>query len=211
MSNFNCWAEYEIDGFWFFFQYLERSRPTIQVSGNVDLSDPHYMRALQKALNVIPLLEPYAELNCMLRIHRDTNFHSFNPSLFDRCADLVQFIRKIGITPQDERIQAFLFWFENQNKTQKPVQVNSKGGGFVYLLQSPTGAYKIGRAIDPEDRLRTFSVKLPFEVEYACLIRTSDMVALERELHQQFEEKRVNGEWFNLDENDVAYIKSLAS
>ncbi len=34
--------------------------------------------------------------------------------------------------------------------------------GYVYLLQSPTGYWKIGRTSDPNDRMKTFSVKLPF-------------------------------------------------
>lgn len=81
--------------------------------------------------------------------------------------------------------------------------------GFVYLLQSPTSAYKIGRTADPDDRMATFSVKLPFEVEYEHLIETSNMYQLESELHARFADRRVNGEWFDLTNEDVAYIKSL--
>lgn len=83
--------------------------------------------------------------------------------------------------------------------------------GYVYLIQSPTGAYKIGRSRVPEDRLRTFSVQLPFEIEYICLIKTPDMYALESALHRRFAAKRKNGEWFILDTADVEYIKGLAS
>lgn len=83
--------------------------------------------------------------------------------------------------------------------------------GYVYLIQSPTGAYKIGRTADPGDRLRTFNVKLPFEVEYVCVIATDDMYALERQLHGKFAAKRVNGEWFILSPDDVEYIKRLAA
>lgn len=82
--------------------------------------------------------------------------------------------------------------------------------GFVYLLQSPTGAYKIGKTKTPNDRLRTFSVKMPFEVAYVCVIETLDMNGLERSLHLRFAEKRLNGEWFSLTDADVEYIKGLA-
>lgn len=81
--------------------------------------------------------------------------------------------------------------------------------GYVYLLQSPTGAYKIGRSRDPQSRLRTFQVKLPFEVSYVAVIQSENMYSLERELHNRFEQQRVNGEWFNLSPEDVEYIKSL--
>lgn len=83
--------------------------------------------------------------------------------------------------------------------------------GYVYLVQSPTTAYKIGRTVNPDDRISTFSVKLPFEVEYVAVIKTVDMIGLEHSLHQRFADKRVNGsEWFHLAPEDVEYIKSLA-
>lgn len=82
--------------------------------------------------------------------------------------------------------------------------------GYVYLIQSPTGAYKIGKSNNPDDRVHTFEVKLPFEIEYICKIRTDDMHRLESDLHWKFSEKRINGEWFNLSPDDVEYIKGLA-
>jgi hypothetical protein len=82
--------------------------------------------------------------------------------------------------------------------------------GFVYLIQSSTGFYKIGRTKNPDDRLRTFGIKLPFEVDYVCTIPTEDMIGLETQLHNQFRDRRINGEWFDLSKYDVEYIKSLA-
>lgn len=88
---------------------------------------------------------------------------------------------------------------------------NRNRSGYVYLIKSPTGAYKIGRTNNPENRMRTFNVKLPFEIEFIALIKTEDMVWLEKDLHDRFAAKRINGEWFSLDENDVDYITGLAS
>lgn len=82
--------------------------------------------------------------------------------------------------------------------------------GFVYLLQSDTGFYKIGRTKNPKSRSKTFGVQLPFEVKFIATIATPDMHSLEAELHAHFASKRVNGEWFNLSPEDVGYIKSLA-
>ncbi len=82
-------------------------------------------------------------------------------------------------------------------------------GGYVYLLQSSTGYWKIGRTHSPNNRLRTFNVKLPFEVEYKHLIQTDDMYALENQLHERFKDKRINGEWFTLDSEDVREICAL--
>lgn len=87
---------------------------------------------------------------------------------------------------------------------------NNPKHGYIYLLQSVSGAYKIGRSKDPDDRLRTFEVKLPFEVEYVCTVETANMYELERALHKQFDHKRINGEWFRLEDKDIAAIKALA-
>jgi hypothetical protein len=98
-------------------------------------------------------------------------------------------------------------------KYAKPVSIHvaTPNAGYVYLLKEINGVhYKIGRASNPQDRLRTFNVKLPYQVEYVCLIPTIDMYSLERHLHRQYTEKRVNGEWFALSDEDVASIIALA-
>lgn len=81
--------------------------------------------------------------------------------------------------------------------------------GYVYLIQSPTGHYKIGHTSNPDKRIKTFESKLPFEIEFIHLICTEDRFALEKELHRKFAQQRVRGEWFKLTSADVDYIKSL--
>lgn len=84
--------------------------------------------------------------------------------------------------------------------------------GYVYLLKAIHDAtlYKIGCTSRPEKRKHTFDVKLPFPVEFECLISTPDMYELEAELHARFAAQRLDGEWFRLSEQDVSYIQSLA-
>jgi hypothetical protein len=86
-----------------------------------------------------------------------------------------------------------------------------KKSGYVYLIQSVTGHHKIGRSVNPHNRLKTFGVLLPFEIEYIALIKSDDHIGLERYLHDKFASQRVNGEWFNLDPEDVEYFKALAA
>ncbi len=88
---------------------------------------------------------------------------------------------------------------------------SSSTAGFVYVLKSPTGAYKVGRTVNPDDRLRTFNVKLPFPVEYDCLIKTDDMYKLEGKLHYKFAGQRIDGEWFNLTARDLEFLRRLAT
>lgn len=93
----------------------------------------------------------------------------------------------------------------------EPTEPRKKGrAGYVYVLHSPTGAYKIGYTVNPASRAKTFNVKLPFEVEFDTLIQTDDMRGLEAELHERYWHKHINGEWFALDESDLAELRALA-
>lgn len=85
--------------------------------------------------------------------------------------------------------------------------------GYVYLLKAlhDNQLFKIGRAKNPKDRMRTFGIKLPFEVEFELLIQTEDMYYLEKKLHSKFKEVRLSGEWFRLSDDDVQYMRDLAN
>lgn len=96
---------------------------------------------------------------------------------------------------------------EDETSKPAPKKKQRSRAGYVYLVKSVTGFYKIGRTVNPHNRLRTFNVKLPFEIEYEHVIQTNNMYALESKLHAQFADKRVNGEWFNLTDSDVGQIK----
>lgn len=101
---------------------------------------------------------------------------------------------------------------EEANRRYEPIQVNSTPrdkSGYVYLLQSPNGLYKIGRTKDAQGRLKNFKTSMPFDVEFEHVIKTDDMYKLENELHERFSMTRVSGEWFRLTSNDIAYIKGL--
>lgn len=86
-----------------------------------------------------------------------------------------------------------------------------KSMGYVYVLKAESGLYKIGKAKDYRDRLKTFTVKLPFEVAYELVIATEDNSKLERELHEQYKDKRVRGEWFSLTAHDLTHIRTRFS
>lgn len=83
--------------------------------------------------------------------------------------------------------------------------------GYVYLLRSGLGDYKIGCSMKPQNRLLTFGVLLPYPVELLCLIFTPDMYRTEQELQDRFHDKCIAGEWFKLDEADVAVIMEMAA
>jgi hypothetical protein len=87
------------------------------------------------------------------------------------------------------------------NKRQSP--------GFLYLIREGGGTYKIGKAKDPDDQLRTFEVKLPFPIKLIHTIPCENYHQAESYLHERYQDKRVAGEWFALDDKDVGEIKEM--
>ncbi len=79
--------------------------------------------------------------------------------------------------------------------------------GFVYVIKSSYG-YKIGKTVNMKDRTRLFGVKLPFPISIEHYAYFDDYSLAEREFHRVFHTKRLEGEWFDLNAQDLAQIKS---
>jgi hypothetical protein len=80
--------------------------------------------------------------------------------------------------------------------------------GFVYVLRAEEdGSCKIGKTKSLSQRLSALSIQLPYRVKLEHSIRTLDIDAAERFFHTVFREKRLNGEWFRLNETDLAFLK----
>lgn len=72
----------------------------------------------------------------------------------------------------------------------------------TYLMKDEsTGFIKIGRSVSPSIRERTLQAEKPT----ISLLKVCDSL-VERELHEQYENNRVRGEWFNLSDEEIAKI-----
>jgi len=82
---------------------------------------------------------------------------------------------------------------------------------FVYVFKvSGTSFFKIGYTESSvSSRFNSFKTYVPQGGEIFCVIKSSKPRDLEKELHNKFKNKRMNGEFFNLDEVDLSYLKSL--
>lgn len=94
----------------------------------------------------------------------------------------------------------------------EPVEVigeptGSPKGGYVYVLQSAYG-HKVGRTRNMPSRMRAFGVKLPIVYTIPLCAWFDDHIAAESAYHRIFSQKRVNGEWFNLEEQDISLIRA---
>lgn len=92
----------------------------------------------------------------------------------------------------------------NSVEYQQKYHVNSKG--FVYVIYSPTGIYKIGRSRNIDDRLKSFSVP---GLEIYHFFFTYHSPIHEKMLHEIFKHKHVKGEWFALNADELEQLKKI--
>jgi len=76
----------------------------------------------------------------------------------------------------------------------------------TYVMSNGSGLYKIGKSIDPLKREKMLSTGNP----NIRLVLSMEM-DIERELHIKFADKKVSGEWFELSEDDLNYIRNYKS
>ena len=80
---------------------------------------------------------------------------------------------------------------------------------YVYLMMDTSnGFYKIGMSNNPEYRERTLQSEKP-TIEKVCAKEFPNRAiasAIESALHKTYESKRIRGEWFALDADDVSAI-----
>lgn len=81
--------------------------------------------------------------------------------------------------------------------------------GFIYVISHPRqpGYYKIGRTLDPHNRITQYQSYCP-ERAYVreCYIPVYDAREVEKSIHAELAEYRVNGEWFYV---GLGHIKSI--
>jgi len=82
-------------------------------------------------------------------------------------------------------------------------------GGYIYILKDVeiSQTYKIGKTYKPYQRMKAFGVHLPFATELIHVIQCDNADRVERQLHNHFADKRRNGEWFALSEEDIRWLK----
>ena len=81
--------------------------------------------------------------------------------------------------------------------------------GYIYFVHADgTNRYKIGLTVDLDRRMRELNGKqAPFENKLLWSIEVSDMRSAEKDLHDMFSNRRVNGEWFTFNANELDEVK----
>jgi hypothetical protein len=99
-------------------------------------------------------------------------------------------------------------WQDLKPPLPQPQAKHRRKDGWIYVLEGG-GYYKIGQAVSIDSRIAQFAPKLPFRTHLVHSFKVADMDQWEQQLHSQFADKRTNGEWFNLDEDDLEWLKGL--
>ena len=79
----------------------------------------------------------------------------------------------------------------------------------VYFLGEVYGAVKIGVAVNLEKRIKTLQTAFPYKLTLIHSVQSDRANTLERELHKHFAAKRLNGEWFALNQEDIQWVKRM--
>jgi len=94
---------------------------------------------------------------------------------------------------------------------RKAAGYKGRNPGYIYLMSSSVGSYKLGRATNVETRLKGHMRDYPVQIRVMHTIKVSDAVAAESVLLKAFKDKRLQGEWFELSDDDVRWVLSLTT
>ena len=79
--------------------------------------------------------------------------------------------------------------------------------GFVYLISSTSGHYKIGSSKKPNNRIKQLAATTgPYELELIKEVKVYAPEMYEGVLQEYFADYRVLGEWFDFDEDGVRKV-----
>ncbi len=86
----------------------------------------------------------------------------------------------------------------------------------VYVIEaSPSGEVKIGITASPKGRIRSIQTGSPYKVSFAFVsdpLPRSAAIRAERQLHEQFDDCGLVGEWFRIEVAEaVAAARSVIS
>lgn len=123
--------------------------------------------------------------------------------LYDFVQQVLQYIQQ----KKAQAWKAYQLKKDQEQKREQQRQQRRKAQGYVYLLASKHG-YKIGKTRRPSQRLTALPTLLPFETKRIFCQQYRDYHSIEHELHEHFQDKHLNGEWFELTAQDIAFVKS---
>lgn len=107
------------------------------------------------------------------------------------------------ITEWNERLKLEEDMVESRQREKKETR---RPKASVYVMKdNANGRYKIGRSVNPTVRESTLQSEKP---DITLLFHYLCDISVEDELHTKYTDKRIRGEWFELDDKDVEDIQT---
>jgi hypothetical protein len=163
-------------------------------------------------LEYFPLLihELHKKGNKLARAFADALFLEGLERRFDRVFKVNKTEEVRDLIAQD-RTQRFLEEApeEKENISRKGEKENISRKGFVYLIKCGE-LYKIGKTTNLERRIKEFAVGNPYPLILVTSRYSLDIDSLERSFHIYYRKKRIKGEWFELNAEEVLFFANAA-
>ena len=97
----------------------------------------------------------------------------------------------------------------NAHSEKKPKIKKAKEGHIYIVFCNRSKLYKIGMTCtNPTERFKQLKISNP-DIQQHSTFKTDDVVSTESWLHYVYSDKRVSGEWFELNESDLERIKEI--
>jgi len=146
-----------------------------------------------------------------LKARRDPKFPSHNTfGRFGRkralAAQLEKFCRDRGENDLAELCAVAAKTDDAEDAGGVPEETAAGELGYVYLMKAGR-FYKIGRTNALGRRERELAIQLPEAAKVIHSVKTDDPVGIEEYWHRRFQDRRKNGEWFELTAQDLAAFR----
>jgi len=79
----------------------------------------------------------------------------------------------------------------------------------VYVIQHEHGYVKIGRTNNLSERLQALQIGSPYHLDVIGIITTDVAAEVESAIHDEFADKCVRGEWFNLNYHEISELLAM--
>lgn len=79
--------------------------------------------------------------------------------------------------------------------------------GYVYIIKNNSNLYKIGCTCNLNERTKRLNY-MNGGISIILIFKFDDYKYYENKFHKLFKDKRQLGEWFNLSDNDLDFIKN---
>lgn len=175
-------------------------RTTISAS-----NEPNAETVVVKDLGEVKILEDDVEIHIYgsKRVYNSSEYAELIITYCESIEEATEAFKLLYLGPLQNpiyRVQCFMLafkmcaHFENKDGNKE----GNKDAKTYLMYDSNTGYTKIGRSVNPMMRERTLQSEKPTITLFAIC---DELV--EKELHQQYKDKRVRGEWFDLSKDEI--------